>query len=80
MLETIEARLIFNRKDYRLCVDQYGNKFYAKTAKELKQACGYPGKLFKIYCDRKGKTYHVGYGVGQYWFNVWADISVLVNR
>lgn len=77
-IETIKAKRLFNRKDYRLCVDQYGNKYYARTAKELKENSGLPGKLFKIYVDRKGKTYHVGYGIGKYWFNVWGDISAEV--
>lgn len=79
VIETIKAKRLFNRKDWRLCIDQYGNKVYARTAKELKERSGCAGKIFKIYVDRKGETYHVGYGIGRYWFNIFADISVLVK-
>lgn len=74
----METKRLFDRKQWRLCIDQYGNKVYARTAKELKQRSDVPGKLFKIYVDRKGKTYHVGYGIGKHWFSVFGELSIPV--
>lgn len=65
------------RNTLMLYVDQYGNKIWAKTVKDLKAQAG-PGKVFKIYCDMKpdGKSYHVGYGVGRRWFNAFQPLKV----
>ena len=57
-----------------LYVDQYGNKFYASTLKELRQQI--PGRVSKMYWDSgylKGpiKTYHVGYVIGNHWLNAY---------
>lgn len=75
MKTTTKAKRLFDGKGWRLCIDQYGGKVYARTVKELKQNAG-PGRVFKVYVDRKdGKPYHVGYGVGGRWFAVWAELS-----
>jgi hypothetical protein len=75
-----KAARLFDGKRWRLCIDQYGGKVYARTAKELKQNAG-PGRLFKVYVDRKdGATYHVGYGVGRRWFAVWCEMEVPATR
>jgi len=52
-----------------LYVDQYGNTVLARTVKELQQKVG--GTLSKVYEDRCGKTYHVGYRIGDRWFSSW---------
>lgn len=59
-----------------LYVDQYGDKLWARTVKELREKCG-GGRVFKIYCDMKpdGKSYHVGYGVGPRWFNAFQPLK-----
>ena len=64
---------IFDGKRWNLCIDQYGRQIYARTVKELKEKAG-PGKVFKIYVDRLGKSIHVGYGVGESWFSIWKPI------
>lgn len=50
-----------------LYVDQWGNRWWAKTIAELRQQIG-GGRVAKIYVDgTDGKTYHIGYIVGQHW-------------
>lgn len=52
-----------------LYIDQYGERLYARSARELQRLCG--GRLFKIYRDKKdGSCVHCGYGVGRRWFNI----------
>lgn len=76
-METVQR--LFNGKDWRLCVDQYGNKVYAKTAKELAENMGRT-KARRIYRDGKdGKTYHCGYIVAGCWFEVFSRIQVAVT-
>ena len=49
----------------KLFVDQYGQKFYAKTVKELKEQL--PGRIRKMYVDGKnGGVFHVGYRDSHY--------------
>ena len=51
-----------------LYLDQYGNKIWACTRKELQEKAG-GGRMFKIYADKKdGTSVHVGYGVGERWY------------
>ena len=55
-------------------VDQYADLvIWARSARDLVRQCqqkGYPGRLFKIYRDKKdSRTVHCGYGVGKRWFN-----------
>ncbi len=50
-----------------LWVDQFGNKFYASTRKELVVKVG-GGRVSKMYVDGKdGKAKHIGYVIGQHW-------------
>ncbi len=60
-------------------IDQYGNRFYAKTLKELREKLG-GGKISKMYVDGKdGKTYHIGYVVGKHWLNAFTPLRKAVN-
>lgn len=60
----------------RLYVDQYGGRIYADTVKSLKEQAG--GRVSKMYVDGKdGKTYHVGYVVGNRWFTAYEPVKVL---
>lgn len=52
-----------------LWIDQYGQKYWAKTVKELRTQIGMGGsRVDKMYNDMKdGTTYHTGYVIGQHW-------------
>ena len=54
-------------KTTKLYVDQWGNKWFAKTVKELCRNVGY-SKARRMYHDKKdGSIRHVGYVVGPHW-------------
>lgn len=57
-----------------LYIDQYGQKLWAKTVKELRQKVG-GGRVSKMYHDRDGKTIHCGYVVGQRWFSAFVPFE-----
>lgn len=62
------------QKMKRLFVDQFGQKIYASTIKELKQKAG-PGKVSRMFIDgTDGKIYHVGYVIGARWFSFYEPI------
>ena len=49
----------------RLYIDQFGNRFFAGTRKELSEQI--PGKVSPMYIDKKdGTTVRVGYVIGQH--------------
>ena len=53
--------------------DQYGNCEFAATVEELRKKVG--GKGSKMYRDdRDGRTYHVGYVVGNRWFTAFQPV------
>lgn len=57
------------KKPMILWVDQYGDKVWARTVKELREKVG-GGKVSKMYHDfKEGPPAHVGYVVGSRWFN-----------
>ncbi len=53
----------------KLYVDQYGQRFYASTVKELRSQIGGGGSRVGImYVDRKdGSTARIGYVIGSHW-------------
>lgn len=56
---------------HKLFVDQYGNKWFAKTIKELCKKIGY-SKAQRMYRDKKdGSSVHVGYVVGPHWLDMY---------
>lgn len=61
----------------KLYVDQYGNKFFARTVKELKEKVG-SGKVSKMHQTTGKKNYHVGYVVGGHWLKCYESVEVLV--
>jgi hypothetical protein len=62
-----------------LYLDQYGNKFYADTVKSLKQQIG-KTKASRMYVDGKdGKTYHIGYVIGEHWLTAFQPIRNAIN-
>ncbi len=56
-----------------LYIDQYGNKFYASTVKELRSQIGNGGsRVSKMYVDKKdGRTICRGYVIGQHWLTAY---------
>lgn len=63
-----------------LYVDQYGDKIWAHSVKELREKVG-GGRVFKIYVDKiagqhAGKSVHCGYGVGRRWFNAFVSVEI----
>ena len=60
-------------KPVKLFVSQYGDRFYARTIKELREQI--PGRCSKMYVDRKGETIHVGYVVGRLWLTAYIPME-----
>lgn len=58
-----------------LYVDQHGFKIYARSVKELKEKAG-PGRINKMYQDRRGGVFHAGYCIGGRWFEAYAPVLV----
>ena len=63
-------------KAKRLFLDQYGNRFYANTVKELRSKIGMGGsKVHKMYfASKDGTNKHVGYVIGEHWLTMYAPI------
>jgi hypothetical protein len=58
----------------RLFVDQYGNRFYARTRKELKAQI--PGRVSIMYIDKMdGRVVRCGYVIGQHWLTEYAPVE-----
>ena len=65
------------RNQFRLFVDQYGNRVYASTVKELREKSGGGGRVNKMYRDRKNGGYvHVGYVVGPHWYTAYVPLEI----
>lgn len=65
-------------KTYKLYVDQYNNTIYASSVKDLQEKAG-GGRVSKMYVDRKGKHYHVGYIIGERWFYAFQPLEIEVK-
>lgn len=62
-----------------LWLDQYGHRVFARSAADLRRvlaARGVTGRMQKMYQDRLGVTYHVGYIIGQCWFSRYSPVEV----
>jgi hypothetical protein len=58
-----------------LYLDQYGNKWFARTVRDLREQIG--GKVSKMYVDTKdGRTMHIGYVVGRHWCEAFTPIRI----
>ena len=56
-------------------LNQYGQRFWARTVKELREIVG-GGRVRKMYCDKKdGSTFHVGYVIGQHWLSAYLPVE-----
>ena len=59
-----------------LYMDQWGNKFWAKTVKSLRDKVG-GGRISKMYVDKKdGSVVHCGYVIGQHWLTAYRPVEI----
>lgn len=60
-----------------LYVDQYGNKFYARTVKELRgKIQGGGSRVSRMYNDKAdGTTVHTGYVIGPHWLTAYVPFE-----
>ena len=71
--------MIKTNKPLYLFIDQYGEKHYARTVKELREQFG-GGKVSKMYVDKingphAGKSVHCGYVIGGHWFTQFLPVE-----
>jgi hypothetical protein len=68
-------------KQRRMFMDQYGNKFFASTVKELRSQIGMGGSRVSImYMDKKdGATVRCGYVIGPHWLTEYAPIETEIT-
>ena len=65
-----------------LYLDQYGNHFYARTDRELREKVGSSGsRIAKMYVENgaDGEPRHVGYVIAGHWLKMFAPIELPVN-
>ena len=65
-----------------LYLDQYGNHFYARTVRELREKVGSSGsRIAKMYVENgaDGEPRHVGYVIAGHWLKMFAPIELPVN-
>jgi hypothetical protein len=66
------------KKQTVLYVSQYGDKFYAKTVKELREQV--KGRCGKMYIDDiDGSACHVGYVIGSLWLTAYVPLVKKLN-
>lgn len=57
-----------------LFIDQYGNRFFSRTVRELRSQV--PGRLAKMYRDTERGTVHVGYVIGRHWLTAFQPVEL----
>jgi hypothetical protein len=68
-----------SKKPIYLYLDQHGNRFYARTVKELREQI--PGKSTPMYADQlDGDSYRTGQVIGQHWLTKYAPVRELISR
>ena len=57
----------------KLYLDQYGNRFFANTVKDLRSQIGMGGsRVHRLYKDKQdGATVHIGYVIGGHWLTAY---------
>ena len=62
---------------FTLYLSQYGDKFTARTIKELRQKVG-KGRVSRVFVDGSGKdagkVFHTGYCVGSVWLTAYQPV------
>ena len=62
------------RRTPTLYLDQYGNRFFARSLKELRAQIR--GRVSIMYCDRKdGRTVRTGYVIGRHWLTAFVPFE-----
>jgi len=64
---------------FTLYMDQYGNHWYAKSAKELRAKIG-GGRISTMYCDKLGGPVKIGYIIGKHWCEAFQPIEKPVHK
>lgn len=61
-----------------LYIDQWGNRFWAKTVKALRRQIGGGGsRVSKMFRDKKdGSVVQTGYVIGQHWLTAFAPMEI----
>lgn len=61
-----------------LYLDQWGNRFWASTLKELRLQIGSGGsRVSKMYVDKKnGSRAHIGYVIGTHWLTAYQRVEL----
>lgn len=62
-------------KSARLFIDQYGERFFACTVKDLRDQVG-GGRCQRMFRDKaSGPPVHVGYVIGHHWLTEYAPVE-----
>ena len=66
------------KSKFTLYIDQYGNRFYAYSLKELRSKIGMGGsRVSKMFQDKKdGSTVHTGYVIGSHWLTAYQPVEI----
>jgi hypothetical protein len=65
-------------KPRRLFLDQYGQRWYANTVRDLRRQI--PGKVSIMYLDKRdGSVIRCGYVVGKLWLAEYAPVEKVVR-
>lgn len=63
-----------------LYLDQFGNYFYARTVKELREKVGTRGsRISKMYVDGADGARHVGYVIAGHWLSMFTPVELPVK-
>lgn len=65
-----------------LYMDQFGNHFFARSVKDLRQQIGVgKSRVSKMFQDMKdGQTVHVGYVIGRHWLRMFEPVMLPVHN
>lgn len=59
-----------------LYLDQYGNRWFASTVRELCEKIG-GGRVSKMYVDKPdGRTVQIGYVIGRHWCTAFRPFEI----
>ncbi len=60
-----------------LYIDQYGNKFGAKSVRELRRKIANGGsRVSKMFIDKKDGVVQTGYVIGQHWLTMYQPVEI----
>ena len=60
-----------------LYLDQHGQRYWAKTVKELRKQIGMgSSRIGRMHQDMAGKTVHCGYVIGDSWLTAYRPVEI----